>query len=92
MELFELFEKHLPAMRRHGNYLLNKATPEEKLNPNWKFTAAASMIEWIWEQLLDEHTMLYQTFRRAGIETKLEMSAKLFEWYLLDNQLRQNKQ
>ena len=91
MELFEQFEKHLPAMRKHGNYLLNKVPPEEKVDITWKFGPAAAMIEWIWDELLDEHTMLYQTFLRVGIATKTEMSAKLFEWYLMDNRLRQNK-
>ena len=91
MELFEAFEKQLPAMRKHGNYLLQKIKPEEKLKRDWKFDAAASMIEWIWDELLDEHTILYQTFLRAGFTNKLDMSYCVIEWYLYDNRLRQSR-
>ena len=91
MELFEVFEKQLPAIRKRAKYLFDKVKPEDKLKWNWKFDVAASLIEWIWDELLDEHTILYQTFLRAGFTNKLDMSYCVFEWYLYDNRLRQNK-
>ncbi len=91
MELFQEFEKQLPAMRKYARYLFKRVKPEEKLNRNWKFELAASMIEWIWDELLDEHTILYQTFLRAGFTNKLDMSYCAFEWYLYDNRIRQSR-
>jgi len=91
MELFEAFDKQLPAMRKRAAYLFHKVKPEDKLKRDWKFAVAASMIEWIWDELLDEHTILYQTFLRAGFTNKLDMSFCVFQWYLYDNRLRQKK-
>ena len=92
MELFAEFEKQLPAIRKRGTYLLGKVKPEERLKRNWKYAPAAAMIEWIWDELLDEHTILYQTFLRAGFTNKLDMSYCVFEWYLYDNRLQKSKQ
>lgn len=91
VELFECFIQQLPAMRKRAAYLFQKAKPEDKLKRDWKFDVAAAMIEWIWDELLDEHTILYQTFLRAGYTNKIDMRYYMFKWYLFDNRLRQRK-
>jgi len=91
VELFDAIAKCFPAMRRHANYLFKQKTPEDRLKADWKTDVAVAMIEWIWDELLDEHTILYQTFLRAGFTNKFDMSYCAFEWYLCDYTLRHNK-
>ena len=90
MELFDEVEKQFPAIKKHAQYLFKKVPPENRRG-KWKMALAAEMVEWIWDELLDEHTLLYQTFLRAGITYKLDMSLTVFEWYLLDHQLEKNR-
>lgn len=90
MELFDEAVKHFPAIQKHARYLFKKVPPEKRYG-HWKIPLAAEMIEWIWDELLDEHTILYQLFLRAGITYKLDMSMAMFEWYLLDHRIKQSQ-
>lgn len=90
MDLLNEAAKQFPLIQKHAQYLFKKVPPEKR-HGKWKMTLAAEMIEWIWEELLDEHTILYQLFIRAGITYKLDMSMMVFEWYLLDHRIRQNR-
>ena len=86
MELFEQVIKYLPVMHKHAKLLFAKIPPEKRFG-NWKMRLAEEMLEWIWDELLDEHLFLYQTFLKAGYTNKLDMSVAMFQWYLMDDRL-----
>ena len=91
MELFDEVVKVFPTIQKHARYLFQKIPPVKR-NGSWKNHLAAEMIQWIWDELLDDHTILYHTFLRAGFTNKLDMSVAVFEWYLMEHQLQKFRQ
>lgn len=90
MELFDEAIKHFPEIEKHARYLFKKVPPEKRRG-KWKNPLAAEMVEWIWDELLDDHSRLYHLFLQAGYTYKLDMSLKVFEWYLLDHCMKQSQ-
>ena len=90
MELFQEVLKYFPIMERHAKMLFKKVPPEKRVG-QWKFDLAGEMIEWIWEELLDRHSILYQKFLQAGFTSKLDMSWCMFEWHMWDMRIKQSK-
>lgn len=88
MELFEEVLKYFPVMENYAKKLFKKTPPEKRVG-EWKNELAGEMIQWIWDELLDEHSILYQTFLQAGFTNKLDMSWCMFEWHMWDCRIKQ---
>lgn len=90
MELFQEVIKYFPIMEAYAKKLFKKTPPAKRVG-EWKNELAGEMIQWIWDELLDDHSVLYQTFLRAGFTNKLDMSWCMFEWHMWDCQLKRSK-
>ena len=92
MKLFEIVEKSLPDMRRHLHALAKKDPKEKRLSDEWKLPVGNEMLEWLWDEYLHEHSMIYQTFLKAGVHRKFDMACWLLIWTIWEDNLQQAEQ
>jgi len=91
MKLFEIVEKNLPDMRRHLHALAKKFPQNKRIDDEWKIWVGNAMLEWLWDEYLHEHSIIYQTFLKVGVSRKIDMACWLLIWTIWEDNLHQNR-